>query len=346
MNPARGPKKSHALFYWKTLQAVFWAVGVGIFGLLIFLPTLGVTIFWNILIPLAPALLVIATGVWRNICPLATTALLPERLGFSKKKQLTAPQQQTLNLLGVIFLFFILPLRHLLFNISGQATALVIFSMIVMAVAAGVIFESRSAWCAGLCPIHPVEKLCGSSVGFSVLNAQCASCIKCSVPCPDSTKNITAQSLKSTRSSVRESLLAGGFPGFIWGWFQVPDYFAGAGFSKLLTVYGYPALGAMVTMTLYIVLKRMFPQSKRILIQIFGATAVSCYYWFRLPQLFGFSPIPSNGILINLSASIPGWTMSFLNLVTTGFFIWWMVIANQKLRSWSRRPPYRELMNH
>ncbi|MDE3211600.1 MAG: hypothetical protein KGM98_00085 [Bacteroidota bacterium] len=336
--PAQNPSRS--IQYWKILQGLFWGTGLAIFGLLVFLPRVGLILFWNILIPAAPALLVIATGVWRNLCPLASTAMLPARLGISRKKQLTITQQQTLNLLGVLFLFFLIPLRHVIFNISGQATALVIFSLSVMAVSAGVIFESRSAWCAGLCPIQPVERLYGSSVGITVPNAQCGSCIKCSIPCPDSTKNITIRSLKSRRSLITEILLAGGFPGFIWGWFQVPDYFAGNGLGKLYIVYGYPLLGAAVTIALYITLKRRFPENRRILVNIFGAAAVSCYYWFRLPQLLGFTNVPSSGILVDLSAVIPSWTLNILRLATTGFFVWWMIIENQKLRSWSKRPPY------
>ena len=173
---------SPALLFWKTLQILFWFVGIGLLLIMIFLPPLGVTLFWNILIPVAPALLVIGTGIWRNICPLATTAMIPDRLGISQKKQLTSSQQQTLQVLGMIGLLLIIPLRHVLFNINGQATAVIIISLSVIAFSSGLIFESRSAWCSGLCPIHPVEKLYGSGVAFSLPNVQCNTCVKCSVP--------------------------------------------------------------------------------------------------------------------------------------------------------------------
>lgn len=331
---------SLAFLFWKTLQILFWFVGIGLLLIMIFLPPLGVTLFWNILIPVAPALLVISTGIWRNICPLATTAMLPDRLGISQKKQLTSSQQQTLQVLGMIGLLLIIPLRHVLFNINGQATAVIIISLSVIAFSSGLIFERRSAWCSGLCPIHPVEKLYGSSVAFSLPNVQCNTCVKCSVPCPDSTKNLPPFALKSGKSKLFEILLVGAFPGYIWGWFQVPDYSATFELQNYYSIYAYPLLGGVVTLCLYLVLKNRYQNNKKLIMNLFAAAAVSCYYWFRLPQLFGFSNLETNGVLVNLTRNLPAWSMSILNISTTAFFVWWMVIANKKYRSWSIRPAY------
>ena len=331
---------SPAFLFWKSLQILFWFIGIGLLLIMIFLPPLGVTLFWNILIPVAPALLVIGTGIWRNICPLATTAMLPDRLGISQKKKLTSAQQQTLQLLGMIGLLLIIPLRHVLFNINGQATALIIISLSLIAFSSGFIFESRSAWCSGLCPVHPVEKLYGSGVAFSLPNVQCNTCVKCSVPCPDSTKNLTPFALKSTKSQLFEILLVGAFPGYIWGWFQVPDYTANFALRNYSSVYAYPILGGVITLSLYIILKKRFQKNKKVIMSFFAAAAVSCYYWFRLPQLFGFSNLETNGVLINLTGYLPAWSMNILNMATTAFFLWWMVIANKKYRSWSIRPAY------
>lgn len=334
------PSSTPSLLFWKILKTLFWFVGVGLLLIMLFFPSLGITLFWNILIPVAPALLVIGTGVWRNICPLATTAMMPNRFGFSQRRKITASQQQTLNLLGVVALFLIIPLRHVLFNISGQATALFLISVSVIAFSSGFIFESKSAWCSGLCPVHPVEKFYGSGVAFSLPNAQCNTCVKCSVPCPDSTKNFTPAALKSTKSKVAEILLVGAFPGYIWGWFHVPDYSATFALHNYYIVYAYPILGGIITLSLYILLINRFQNNKKLILNLFAAAAVSCYYWYRLPQLFGFSSLPGNGILINLKGHLPTWSMHVLNLVTSAFFVWWMVIAHKKYRSWSIRPAY------
>src|ERR1035437_7669135 len=107
-------ESSPDLLFWRIIQTLFWFIGIGLLLIMLYLPPLGVTLFWNILIPAAPALLVIGTGIWRNICPLATTALIPSRFGLSKKKKLSSSQQQRLNLIGLIALLFIIPLRHVL----------------------------------------------------------------------------------------------------------------------------------------------------------------------------------------------------------------------------------------
>ena len=331
---------SAAFIFWKILQVLFWFMGIGLLAIMIFVPNLGVTLFWNILIPVAPALLVICTGVWRNICPLATTAMLPDRLGRSQKKKLTSSQQQTLQLLGLIALFLIIPARHVLFNTNGKATALIIISLSAIAFSAGLIFESKSAWCSGLCPIHPVEKLYGSQSAYTLPNVQCNSCLKCSIPCPDSTKNLSPAALKSAKTKLFENLLVGAFPGYVWGWFQVRDYDANFSLRYYDSVYAYPVLGGVITLTLYILLKNQFRKNRKLIINLFAAAAVSCYYWFRIPQLFGFSHVHTNGTLINLSAYLPSWSMSIVNVATTAFFVWWMVIANKKYRSWSVRPAY------
>jgi hypothetical protein len=227
-----------------------------------------------------------------------------------------------------------------LFNTNGQATALIIISLSVVAFSAGIIFESKSAWCSGLCPVHPVEKLYGSQTAYSLPNVQCSSCVKCSVPCPDSTKNFSPAALKSTKTRLFENLLVGAFPGYILGWFQVPDYDGTFALRHFDSVYAYPVLGGAITLSIYMLLKNRFRANKKLIINLFAAAAVSCYYWFRLPQLFGFSNLHTNGTLVNLTGYLPSWSMSVVNLATTVFFVWWMVIAKKKYRSWSVRPAF------
>ena len=53
--------------FWRLLQGVFFAIGVVILAALFLKPALGLHLLWNVLIPVAPALLVLAPGVWRNV---------------------------------------------------------------------------------------------------------------------------------------------------------------------------------------------------------------------------------------------------------------------------------------
>ena len=179
---SRGQLSKKSILIWRIVQTLIWIVGVIILFNLIFYPTIGIHLFWNILIPVAPILLVVAVGVWRNICPLASTALFPRHLELSKRKKLSIEQTGKFNLIAVIALFVIVPLRHAIFDMNGPATAILILSLGLIAVILSFFYEWKSAWCSGLCPIHPVEKLYGLKNKLSLPNAHCNECFRCVTP--------------------------------------------------------------------------------------------------------------------------------------------------------------------
>ena len=113
-----GALSPRSIRLWRLAQGLVWVTGLAIFACLVFLPDLGILLFWNILIPIAPALIVLAVGLWRNIWPLASTALLPRHLGLSKQMKMSVETQGMLSLLSVAFLYIIVPLRHPVFNVS------------------------------------------------------------------------------------------------------------------------------------------------------------------------------------------------------------------------------------
>ena len=101
-------KKSIAI--WRIVQFIIWLLGACILTCLLFFPPIGVLLFWNLLIPIAPFLFVVAVGIWRNVCPLATTNLLPRHLGLSQRKKLSAKQIGIFNIIATFALFIIVPL--------------------------------------------------------------------------------------------------------------------------------------------------------------------------------------------------------------------------------------------
>jgi hypothetical protein len=326
-----------SILIWRTVQTLVWLVGVLILFYLIFFPVTGIHLFWNILIPIAPALLVVAVGVWRNVCPLGSTSLFPRHMGLSKRKKLTIPQSGKLNLIAVVALFVIVPLRHVIFNTNGMATAILILSLGLVAVFMGLVFEWKSGWCSGLCPVHPVEKLYGLNNQLSLPNAHCNKCYQCVTPCPDSTPNINPYSLKKTNyHKIAGFLMVGAFPGFIWGWFQVPDYHGIIGIEQLITIYMMPLIGLLATSAFF---------QEKIVMAIFSAIAVSCYYWFRLPALFGFGIFPGDGMLVDLSGILPEWSVAVTVIATTLFFFWWIIFRKYKKISWAIRPAYADKLS-
>ena len=331
-----------SIFSWRIVQFTFWLVGAFILSCLFFFPSTGILLFWNILIPIAPVLFVVGLGIWRNVCPLATTILFPRHLGLSKKKILTPAQSGKLNLIAVLLLFAIVPLRHALFNASGFATGLLILAMAVLGIILGLFFEWKSAWCSGLCPVHPVEKLYGINTIKSFPNAHCHQCMNCVKPCPDSTPNIHPQSATKTfYHQISGILITGGLPGFIWGWFHVPDE-KNIGFEHTFWgIYGMPLAGLSVTLLLYLFLKTLLRSKyERKLVGIFAAAGVSCYYWFRIPALFGFGKYSTDGLLVDLTQIIPGWSIILSTIFISGFFFYWLVIRHANKMSWVIRPRF------
>lgn len=333
---------SRTLKAWRIAQWVVWVIGAFILFSLLFFPSLGIVLFWNILIPMAPALFVFGIGIWRNVCPLATTNLLPRHLNLSKRKRLSVLKQGQLNLIAVLALYAIVPLRHAVFNNSGIATALLIISMAVAGVIMGFFYEWKSAWCSGLCPVHPVEKLYGGNVTASVPNAHCDLCRNCVIPCPDSIANIDpGTSGRNIYQQVSGFLIAGGLPGFIWGWFHVPDENSITSLQTFLYVYKLPLTGMALTLFLYAALLAVIrPEYEQRLTGVFAAAGVSCYYWFRIPALFGFGMYGNDGLLFNLTGILPAWCIVLFTTALTVLFSYWLVIRKKQNKSWVIRPPY------
>jgi len=328
-----------AILIWRSIQLLVWFFGVFIVYNLIFNPTLGIHLFWNILIPVAPLLLVVGSGIWRNICPMASMALFSRHIGKSKRKKLTIRQSGKLNLISIIALFIIAPLRHAIFDMNGSATAIFLISLSAVAIIVGYHYEWKSAWCSGLCPIHPVEKLYGQKNKISLPNAHCSECFKCVTPCPDSTPNINPLSSKKTIYHKLTGLLTvGAFPGFVWGWFQFPDFRGVYSFSQLMMIYKEPLLGALLTTFAYIILRNFV--DKNTLTKFFATAAISCYYWFRIPALFGFGIFPGNGMLVDLSNTLPEFFIQIMVLGVLVFIYGWLIISKKNKKSWTIRPAY------
>ena len=333
---------ARSITIWRIAQTLVWLTGLAIFFSLIYFPSVGLLVFWNMLIPVAPALLVVATGLWRNICPLATTNLLPRHFNLSEKRKMSPAAQARLQLIAIVALYTIVPLRHVLFNTNGMATALLLFVAASIGFGMGFVFDWKSGWCSTLCPVHPVEKLYGGKTLISFPNAHCGECVNCSVPCPDSTPDFhPALAKKTDYQNLNGILTIGGLPGFIWGWFHVPAHTGSITVANFLEAYQMPLAGLFVTMMLYLALKNFVnKKNERWLINGFAAAGVSCYYWYRIPALLGFGKFSEEGTLVNLNGILPQWSIALLICASTLFFFSWFLLRKQSRKSWVIRPAY------
>lgn len=332
----------NALVFWRTLQWLVWLVGLAIFLALVFFPQTGILLFWNILIPVAPALFVLATGIWRNICPLATVSMLPHHLKISRKKRAIQQQQGQFALIGTLLLFTIVPLRHLSLNFDASATALTIVFLSALAFVSGYLYDAKSGWCSGMCPVHPVERLYGQKVFFSPANAHCGKCHNCVSPCPDSTPDMHPQlANKRPGQQLAGMLITGGLPGFIIGWFHVPDYKQSIHLPEIMYALLLPWGGLAISLAVYCAACRWAADRYKIhIINLFAAASVSAYYWYRLPALVGYGLFPGEGMLVDLTNVLPIYGVQFFQISVTAFFFWWLMVRQQAPAVWAYRPPF------
>lgn len=329
---------------WLSIQILLMYGGVMLVGLLLFQPAIGIKIMWDVLIPVAPVLVTVAPGLWRNLCPMATFGLVPRNLGISLRLKMPKSMAAVLGLVSVIALFMIVPLRHICLNTNGPMTVVMLVSAAAVAALMGMLFEWRSGWCTSLCPIHPVEKLYGTSPALTLKNARCELCEQCTAPCPDSTPGMTpAVTGPSRLQQLTGNFLTGSFFGFVLGWFQVPDYLGNIGTPEIINAYAWPFGGAVVSYVVFKVVEQRFVTTKngrKMLGKIFAAAAVSTYYWYRIPALTGFDP--RSGLLYDVTDVLPYWFPWASHFVTTSFFFWFLVLRPTAGVSWLKRPVFAQ----
>ncbi|MBC8203742.1 MAG: hypothetical protein H8E91_07930 [Planctomycetes bacterium] len=327
---------------WAYIRRTVWLLSLCMVVALFIWPTVGLHAFWDVLIPIAPALVALFPGVWRNICPAATMSQFARHRNMSKRKKLSIKTHGWFVLTSVVLLLLIIPLRHTYFDLNGPATGVFLIVATLIAICFTFVFDGKSGWCASLCPVHQVEKLYGQKPAATVGNAHCSSCSKCVTGCPDSTPAPSPHLGGKTwpRRAAAFGLI-GCFPGYVWGWFQVQDYATlSEGLSHIVPTYMIPIAGGGVTLALYALFISAVPMQKRKTIdRFFAAAAISCYYWYRIPWLFGFSKFDGNGMLIDLSETIPQAAIQILPYFTTAFWVWWLAIKRNGLRAWMPRPP-------
>ena len=329
----------------KILQIVFWVFGFAVFLDFFMFPEIALHAFWNVLIPVAPALFVVAPGLWRNVCPLGSTVLLSHKFKFSLGLKITQRTQDRLSFIGLALLFLLVPFRHVIMNTSGIATALTILAMTLIGFILTVFFTNKSVWCSGMCPVHHVEKFYGLKPVYELPNAHCDKCSRCVKVCPDSVPSKMSYNphLGSRLQRFNTSVMIGAFPGFIWGWFHIPDFHGIAGFDNLFFIYIVPLLFGISSYAAYVFIKTFVPFDKhQHLVAFYAFLAVSCYYWYRIPSLIGFGNelFLEDGRLVDLSMILPEWFPILTRILVIVVFAWLLLFRNRGEKAWSTRPQY------
>jgi hypothetical protein len=137
------------------------------------------------------------------------------------------------------------------------------------------------------------------------------------------------------------SFLTAGFPGFVWAWFQIPNF--SPGYDRLphtLMAFGLPLIGFLVSALLFSQLRSSSLSIRRdSLVRVFATAAVVTYYWYRLPFLVGFSSVAPDGMLVDLTQWLPWWAPYAMRALTSTALVMWMLPSSGSPRPWLHRPP-------
>lgn len=313
---------------WSYLQVFSVIATLAVVTLLLFAPSLGLFITWYVLIPLVPISLLVAPGVWRNLCPVAVLNQLPTTLGRQATKRFPLKARTGATIVAVLLLFAIVPLRPSIFNIDGPALAIFTLSVAVVAIAMGVLYRGKSGWCSSVCPVYPVERLYGQRPLVNTEHAHCATCDGCVTSCYDLGPTDSLENLTRDARSIMTSpfaIFAASFPGFILGYFTIPEG------ATAMQAYG-SALGyALASLMLFFALDWFASKRSRMpMFRFSAALAAGLYYWFTVPSIAAAAER-----MVNLGTA-PDWSLIGMRVLLISVVVFWLFRVPTPRRGLSR----------
>jgi NADPH-dependent 2,4-dienoyl-CoA reductase/sulfur reductase-like enzyme/ferredoxin len=272
---------------WVAARVVVLGVALALAALLLVQPALGLTLFWGLAIPLVPALLVIAPGLWRQVCPMATLNQLPRLAGFGRALDLPPALKSAAFGIAVAGFVGAVALRVPLLNHSGPVVGLGVLGVLVLAFAGGSVFKGRSGWCGTFCPLAPIQRTYGQAPLLVVKNGYCNPCVGCQKSCYDFNPRAAVFSDvydDDPRHAAQRRLFMALLPGLILAYFlQGPSPAYGEPVHALVLLGGCCASAG-----LYMIVVAFLPAKPANPYRValaFGALALSAFYWFSGPTI-------------------------------------------------------------
>ncbi len=269
---------------WVAARVVVMGVTLALALLLMLQPELGLKLFWGLAIPLVPALLVIAPGLWRQVCPMATMNQLPRLAGFSRALELPAALKAAAFGIAVALFLGAVALRVPLLNHSGVVVGLGIFTVLALAFLGGTVFKGRSGWCGTFCPLAPIQRSYGQAPLIVVKNGYCNPCVGCQKSCYDFNPRAAVFSDiydDDPRHAAQRRLFMGLLPGLVLGYFLQGPAPAWGEPAHALILLG----SACASAGLYMGAVAFAPANPYRVALAFGAVALCAFYWFAGPTI-------------------------------------------------------------
>jgi nitrite reductase (NADH) large subunit len=262
---------------WRGVRAVSLAFALVVAGLLVAKPDTGLFLMWKVVIPALPLLFMVAPGVWRNICPLATSNQTPRALGITKALNPPNWLKEYGYVIAIsLFVGFVI-LRKVGMDDSGPLSALLLLGAMTGAFAGGMVLKGKSGWCSTMCPLLPVQRIYGQTPFALVGNNHCQPCVGCAKNCYDF--NPRAAYLADLNDNDgywagRRRFFVGAFPGLVLGFFATAD-------NDVVGMLLYMA----VSLALFALATTFIKVSTHTITSTFGAIAFGIFYWYVAVQL-------------------------------------------------------------
>ncbi|CAD5369880.1 2Fe-2S ferredoxin-type domain-containing protein [Rubrivivax sp. A210] len=267
---------------WYAARMLALGIALALAALLILQPELGLKLFWGLAIPVVPALLVVAPGLWRQVCPMATMNQLPRLAGYGRALELPAWLRQAAFGIAVGLFLVAVALRVPLLNHSGALVGGGVLAVLALALAGGWVFKGRSGWCGTFCPLAPIQRTYGQAPLIVVKNGYCNPCVGCQKSCYDFNPRAAVFSDvydDDPRHAAQRRLFMGLLPGLILAYFlqgPAPSYGEPLHAAILL-------VGVCASAGLYGLAVAFAPANPYRVALAFGALALAAFYWFAGP---------------------------------------------------------------
>ncbi len=308
------PKKV-PLRLWQAIRVVSIVTYLVLIVLLFVRPAAGLFVFFGVIVPVLPAVFLIAPGLWRNICPLAATNQIPRVLALGRALNPPDWLRNRGYLVAMALFFGIVGSRLAGLDQSAAATGVVLALVATVAFAGGYVFKGRSGWCSSICPLFPLQRAYGQTPYITVANSHCPSCVGCAKNCYDFKPRAAYQAdlVDPDRGwSAQRKLFVAALPGFILGFFTA----IGQSDTPTLEKYGLLALFVLVSVGSFFAIEAVSPLSPAMVAIGYAAAALNIFYWF-------VGPVVASSLAEVTGVDIPGlrWLISVAVLVVTLLWI-------------------------
>lgn len=247
-------------------------------------PALGLAIFWQFAIPFLPLVFLIAPGLWRNLCPMATLNQLPRLLGFGRGLTQTQALKEYSYLIGIGLFLTLVIARKVVFNGNGPALGVLILVMLASPLVLGLVFKGKSGWCSSVCPLLPVQRIYGQTPFVTLRNAHCQPCVGCTKNCYDFNPRVAYLADlydDDPHYSGYRKLFVGLFPGLVLAFYSLPT----VSDRPLLALLAHFAVYLGASAGFFFFLSSLLRVTAAKITALFAAAAFTFYYWYNLPLL-------------------------------------------------------------